>query len=45
VENRPYRGKLELVSRMVIPEAVYARIKDEIGVSDEAADAPVEVAI
>jgi hypothetical protein len=30
---------------MVIPEAVYARIKDEIGVSDEAADAPVEVAI
>jgi radical SAM superfamily enzyme with C-terminal helix-hairpin-helix motif len=45
VENRPYRGKLELVSRMVIPEAVYARIKDEIGVSDEAADASVEVAI
>jgi len=45
VENRPYRTKLELVSRMVIPEGVYQRIKDEIGVSDEAADAPVEVAI
>jgi Helix-hairpin-helix motif len=45
VENRPYRGKLELVSRMVIPEAVYERIKNEIGVSDEAADASIEVAI
>ena len=45
VENRPYRAKLDLVSRMVIPEAVYNRIKDEIGVSDEATDAPVEVAI
>lgn len=45
VENRPYRGKLELVSRMVIPEAVYERIKNEIGVSDEATDAPIEVAI
>jgi hypothetical protein len=45
VENRPYRGKLELVSRMVIPEAVYERIKEEIGVSDEATDAPIEVAI
>ena len=36
--------KLELVSRMVIPEAVYQRIKDKIGVSDEATDAPIEVA-
>ena len=45
VENRPYRGKLELVSRMVIPEAVYERIKHEIDVSDEATDAPIEVAI
>jgi len=45
VENRPYSGKLELVSRMIIPEAVYQRIKDEIDVSDEAADAPIEVAL
>lgn len=45
VENRPYRAKLELVSRMVIPEAVYERIKDEIGVTDEAAGASIEVAI
>ena len=42
---RPYRGKLELVSRMVIPQSVYERIKHEIGVSDEATDAPIEVAI
>jgi len=45
IENRPYRGKLELVSRMVIPQAVYERIKHEIGVSDEAPDAPIEVAL
>lgn len=45
VENRPYRGKLELVSRMVIPEGVYERIKHEIDVSDEATNASIEVAI
>ena len=45
VENRPYRAKLELVSRMVIPEGVYQRIKSEIGVTDEASDAPIEVAL
>ena len=45
VENRPYRSKLELVSRVVIPAAVYERIKNEIGVSDEASDAPIEAAL
>jgi DNA uptake protein ComE-like DNA-binding protein len=33
VENRPYRNKLELVSRMVIPEQTYESIKDHIGVA------------
>jgi DNA uptake protein ComE-like DNA-binding protein len=45
VENRPYRNKLELVSRMVIPEATYERIKDQITVSDDSAEAPIQVAI
>ena len=45
VENRPYRNKLELVSRMVIPEATYERIKDQIAVSDDSAEAPIQVAI
>jgi len=45
VENRPYRSKLELVSRVVIPAGVYERIKNEIGVSDEASDAPIEAAL
>lgn len=34
VENRPYRNKLELVSRMVIPEKLYGTIRHQIGVRD-----------
>lgn len=33
IENRPYRSKLELVSRMVLTEAEYEVIKDKIGVA------------
>ena len=33
IENRPYRSKLELVSRMVLAESVYAAIKDKIAVA------------
>src|SRR5690349_25094205 len=36
VENRPYRNKLELVSRMVIPEKLYGSIRHQIGVRDTA---------
>ena len=32
MENRPYRNKLELISRMVIPNALYSRIRHRIGV-------------
>jgi hypothetical protein len=42
VDNRPYRSKLELVSRMVIPEAAYARIKDKVGIAR--GDEPVKTA-
>src|SRR3954454_15812003 len=45
MENRPYRNKLELVSRMVIPEATYDRIKDQIAFSDDSAEEPIQVAI
>jgi DNA uptake protein ComE-like DNA-binding protein len=34
VENRPYRSKLELVSRMVIPEAVFVTIRDKVAISE-----------
>ena len=34
IEGRPYRSKLELVSRMVIPEAIYAEIREKIAVSE-----------
>ncbi len=33
VGNRPYRNKLDLLSRMVIPETLYNGIKDQIGVA------------
>jgi hypothetical protein len=34
IENRPYRNKMELVSRMILTDAMYASIKERIGVSD-----------
>ena len=42
IENRPYRSKLELVSRMVVPEALYAQISERVAVA-EARD-PIKVA-
>jgi len=33
LENRPYRNKLDLLSRMVVPEQTYNIIKDQIGVA------------
>lgn len=42
-EERPYRNKLELVSRMVIPEETYEMIRNKIFIA--AADEPVKVAL
>jgi hypothetical protein len=42
IENRPYRNKLELLSRIVLTEGVYDSIKEQISVSDT--DEPVKVA-
>jgi hypothetical protein len=42
IENRPYRSKLELVSRMVLTENEYAGIRDRVAVA-EGRD-PVKVA-
>ncbi|MBV9182058.1 MAG: hypothetical protein JO356_12175 [Acidobacteria bacterium] len=33
IENRPYRNKLELVSRMILTEDTYARLKEKIAVA------------
>jgi hypothetical protein len=42
VENRPYRNKLDLVSRMVIPEQIYNTIKHQVDVAG--ATEPVKIA-
>jgi hypothetical protein len=41
-ENRPYRNKLDLVSRMVIPESLYEQIKRDIVVRN--ADEAIKIA-
>ena len=33
VDNRPYRTKLDLLSRMVIPQQAYNAIKHQVGVA------------
>jgi|tagenome__1003787_1003787.scaffolds.fasta_scaffold20668250_2 DNA uptake protein ComE-like DNA-binding protein len=44
LENRPYRNKLDLVSRLVIPESDYERIKHSISVKESAATDSINVA-
>ena len=44
IENRPYRNKLELVSRMIVPEYIFERMRSRIMVSRDAAQAPIEIA-
>jgi hypothetical protein len=34
IENRPYRSKLELVSRMVLTEPEYEAITEKVGVTE-----------
>jgi hypothetical protein len=42
VDNRPYRNKLDLLSRMVIPEEAYNLIRNQVGVAR--ATEPIKVA-
>lgn len=42
IENRPYRNKLELLSRIIVTEDVYDSIKDRISVENPSE--PVKVA-
>jgi DNA uptake protein ComE-like DNA-binding protein len=44
IENRPYRSKLDLLSRMVVPQYIYRQIRSRVGVSEELAHAPIDVA-
>ncbi len=40
VENRPYRSKLDLVSRRVIPDSIYRQISHQLSVAVDS-DTPV----
>ena len=42
IEERPYRNKLELVSRMVVPDEVYQLIRNRIFILES--DEPIKVA-
>lgn len=42
LENRPYRNKLELVSRMVLSQEEYSAIKDKVSIAE--AGEPVKTA-
>jgi hypothetical protein len=44
IENRPYRSKLDLLSRFVVPDGVYREIKGRIFVDDRAAHRAVGTA-
>ncbi len=37
IENRPYRHRLDLVARMVVPSGVYQGIRDLVDVDDATA--------
>ena len=42
LDNRPYRNKLELVSRMILSQDEYSAIKDKVSVAE--AGKPVKIA-
>lgn len=42
IENRPFRNKLELLSRRVLAEEMYEEIKDKVAVAN--ANEPVKIA-
>jgi hypothetical protein len=44
IENRPYRNKLELLERFVVPQADYDLIKQRIRTDTAHANDPVRVA-
>jgi DNA uptake protein ComE-like DNA-binding protein len=44
IENRPYRHRLDLVARMVIPSGIYQQIRDLVDVADGTANKSVNVA-
>lgn len=44
LENRPYRHRLDLVARMVVPSGVYQNIRDLVDVDGATAGQSVNVA-
>jgi len=45
VENRPYRHRLDLVARMVVPSGIYREIRELVDVEAAAVGRPVNVAV
>lgn len=44
IENRPYRHRLDLVARMVVPSGIYQEIRERVDVDGDSAARTVDVA-
>jgi hypothetical protein len=44
IENRPYRHRLDLVARMVVPSGIYQNIRERVDVDGNTAGRAVKVA-
>lgn len=44
IENRPYRHRLDLVARMVVPSGIYQSIRDRVDVDGNTSHQAVNVA-
>ncbi len=45
LENRPYRSKFDLLSRLIVSETVFIRLRSEVYVEPAAARQPVQIAL
>lgn len=44
LDNRPYRSRMDLLSRFVVSDSVYREIKDRLSVNEQAAHRAVGIA-
>ena|ERR1700758_3327225 len=45
LDNRPYRSKFDLLTRMIVPESVYAELRSRVYVDSTTAHRAVDIAL